>query len=127
MIVIVNKANIKKIQKSNSILITDRDIYDYLNGEKLFFGVDCSQQHLPEDIIADTLSQLDSVKQERIILHTFNPIILNYFEDDFAIKNFYYQDKNGNLVKLFDHESMREKLTMAGPGEVVCDTIISEL
>ncbi|MFO7750382.1 MAG: hypothetical protein R6V54_09855 [Desulfobacteraceae bacterium] len=58
-------------------------------------------------------------------------MILNYIEDEVAIKGvvYLYKDKNGKTraVRLFDIPSMHKKLTVMGPGEVYEDTLLSQL
>jgi len=67
----------------------------------------------------------------QIVVTTHSPMILNYIEDHIAIEGvvYLYKDKTGKTqaVRLFDIPSMREKLTVMGPGEVYEDTLLSHL
>jgi len=56
----------------------------------------------------------------QVLITTHSPMVLNYLEDDIAIKGvvYLYKEQNGatQAIRLFDIPSMREKLTVMGPG-----------
>ena len=79
------------------------------------------------EILIDTLTQA----QPQIMMTTHSPIVLNYLEDDLAIKGVIYLYKKPNgatqAIHLFDLPSLRQKLTVMGPGEVYDDTLLTQL
>lgn len=61
-------------------------------------------------------------------MHTYNPLVLNYFTNDDAIDLFYiYNHTHSVEARLFRIPAMMEKLSVMGPGEVVADTNVDEL
>ncbi len=54
------------------------------------------------------------------IHYTCNPLILNYFTDDFA-KNVWIIDEDGNHICLGNDDHMLSKLSYMNIGEIVCD------
>jgi predicted ATPase len=67
----------------------------------------------------------------QILVTTHSPIVLNYLEDDIAIKGvvYLYKELNGatQAIRLFDIPSLREKLTVMGAGEAYDDTLLTQL
>lgn len=61
------------------------------------------------------------VKHDNVSFYTCNPLILNYFDDEFANKYLFFIDDNGNEIKFGEDESCQKKLKFMGPGEVLCD------
>jgi hypothetical protein len=55
------------------------------------------------------------------VWHTLNPLIINFFEDEFAKQYVYMIDENGEEIFMGTDESMLKKLKFIGPGDVVCD------
>ena len=72
------------------------------------------------ECLVDAIVEAGKVKD--IVLHTFNPGLLNWFEDSVAISSFYVLNEQGEPELLFGYKSMREKLDALGPGEAVSDT-----
>jgi predicted ATP-binding protein involved in virulence len=76
---------------------------------------------------------VDSLVQAppQVLVTTHSPMVLNYLEDKIAILGviYLYKEQNGatQAVQLFDIPSMREKLTVMGPGEVYEDTLLTQL
>ncbi|OQY51669.1 MAG: ATP-binding protein [Candidatus Parabeggiatoa sp. nov. 2] len=79
------------------------------------------------EFLMDTLVEA----RPQVLITTHSPMVLNYIEDDIAIKGvvYLYKEPNGatQAVRLFDIPSLREKLTVMGPGEVYDDTLLSQL
>jgi len=55
------------------------------------------------------------------IYHTLNLLIPNFMFDDQASDLFWLIDAEGNHVHMKEDEHMQKKLTMMGPGDVLCD------
>jgi hypothetical protein len=83
--------------------LTDKHVYDLVNNGLTF-----------EKIAME-------VTKDNANLHTFNPLLLNFFENEYAINNFVVF-KNGRFLKLFENDNIKNKLKSMGPGEVVADT-----
>ena len=81
---------------------------------------------ITEDLV-DAL--VKSSKQMMVTTHS--PMILNYLEDEQAIKSviFVYKNKQGmtRSIPFFEIPSMKEKLSVMGPGEVFVDTELGKL
>lgn len=104
------------------IVLTDGDIYEILNG-KQFEGRNYTVEKLGDfvDKIVDI-----GYNEKDVIVHTFNPLVLNFLHDVVALESVYYAHDNV-LFRVFEHDSMIEKLTILGVGEVICDTYINLL
>ncbi len=67
----------------------------------------------------------------QVLVTTHSPMVLNYLDDDVAAEGvvYLYKDRNGatRAVRFFDIPSMREKLTVMGPGEAYEDTVLPQL
>ena len=67
----------------------------------------------------------------QVLVTTHSPMVLNYLEDDIAAQGvvYLYKDEDGKTqaIRFFDIPSMREKLTVMGPGEAYEDTLLTEL
>lgn len=79
------------------------------------------------EFLIDTLVET----RPQMLITTHSPMVLNYLEDNIAIKGvtYLYKEQNGatQAVRLFDIPSLREKLTVMGPGEVYDDTLLTQL
>ena len=68
---------------------------------------------------------------KQIMVTTHSPMVLNYLEDEQAIKSviFVYKNKQGltRSIPFFEIPSMKEKLSVMGPGEVFVDTELARL
>jgi len=106
-------AILAQLSKGQSFLLLD-EIENGINPELIEFLVDSLVQSPPQ-----------------VLVTTHSPMILNYLEDDIAIEGviYLYKTQNGSTqaVRLFDIPSMREKLTVMGPGEVYEDTLLTKL
>ena len=65
------------------------------------------------------------------MITTHSPMILNYIDDETAIKsvNYIYKTEEGftKSIPFFSIPSMKEKLELMGAGEVYVDTNLSNL
>lgn len=106
-------AILAQLSKEQSFLLLD-EIENGINPELIEFLVDSLVQSPPQ-----------------VLVTTHSPMILNYLEDDIATAGviYLYKKPNGSTqaVRLFDIPSMREKLTVMGPGEVYEDTLLTQL
>ncbi len=102
-----------QLSKEQSFLLLD-EIENGINPELVEFLVDSLVEASPQ-----------------VLVTTHSPMVLNYLEDEVAIEGvvYLYKGENGatQAIRLFDIPSMREKLTVMGPGEVYEDTILSQL
>lgn len=68
---------------------------------------------------------------KQIMVTTHSPMVLNYLEDEQAIKSviFVYKNKQGmtRSIPFFDIPSIKEKLSVMGPGEAFVDTELGKL
>lgn len=127
LIVIINKCKnsiIKSIEKELEIdiTITDKNIYSILNSEIDFNGKKHSLYKIEKFV--DEIVNVSNSK--RVLLHTFNPLILNFFEDEVAKNSFVTTIDGINFTKFFENEKNKSKLECMGPGEVVIDTKFEE-
>lgn len=96
-------------------LINDIFLFKIFNGEENFLNKKYNFTEI-ENLIDDIVSFYED---NNVILHTFNPLVLNYFTDEVAVKTFYFKNKNNEFEKFFDDKEKMNKLDMMGPGEVV--------
>ncbi len=102
-----------QLSKKQSFLLLD-EIENGINPELIEFLMDTLVQAPPQ-----------------VIVTTHSPMVMNYIEDEIAIKGVVYlhQNKSGETqaIRLFDIPSMRKKLSVMGPGEVYEDTLLTRL
>lgn len=129
--IIVNKCPIDIIKShndlKNTLFVNDGDVYNFLNGNAIFLGKSFAMSDIEE--IADAIiEQNKKFPSDNIIIHTFNPLFLNFFTDEDAKEYFEYYDKKTNsFKKFFSIERVLNKLDVMGPGEAVCDTDMNYL
>jgi hypothetical protein len=102
---------------------------------KLYFG------RIPDNSYYLDIALLDAVKRNEynfenaveylfetkfptdtdIILHTLNPLLLNYLDDYFAKEYLYFIDKEGNHIKCGDDSKFLKNLEFMQVGEAICD------
>lgn len=123
--IIVSKCKrevIDSMVKDFDIFISDKDIYPILNSESYFNGKEYSFYDI--ESFADEIVRIS--KEKKVLIHTFNPLILNFFEDDIARESFFIIKNKDKLIKFFDDERINEKLMCMNPGEAVVDTKFDE-
>ena len=102
-----------QLSQEQSILLLD-EIENGINPELIEYLVDNLVEAVPQ-----------------VVVTTHSPLILNYLEDDVAEKGVIYLYKNKlgatQAIRLFEIPSMREKLSVMGPGEAYEDTILEKL
>lgn len=102
-----------QLSLAQSFLLLD-EIENRINPELIEFLMDTLVEAFPQ-----------------ILITTHSPIVLNYIEDDIAIKGivYLYKEQNGatQAIRLFDIPSMRKKLTVMGPGEAYDDTLLAQM
>lgn len=106
-------------------LITDAMLYDLFNGIQTFQGASYSYEE-----IESFMSHLWHFAEEDggfdVVLHTFNPVVVNFLEDWQARKSVFFYE-GGELKPVFGGmPGCDEKLTVIGPGDVISDTIFPQ-
>ncbi|MFO7886546.1 MAG: AAA family ATPase [Desulfobacteraceae bacterium] len=105
-------------------------IFAQLSKKQSFLLLDEIENGINPELIEFLMDSLVDAPLQ-ITVTTHSPMILNYIEDEVAIKGvvYLYKDKNGKTqaVRLFDIPSLYKKLTVMGPGEVYEDTLLSQL
>jgi predicted ATPase len=106
-------AILSQLQSKQSFLLFD-EIENGINSELIEF-------------ILDTLI----ASNHQVMITTHSPMILNYIDDETAIKsvNYIYKTEEGftESIPFFSIPSMKEKLELMGAGEVYVDTNLSNL
>lgn len=123
--IIVSKCKrevIDSMVKDFDVFISDKDIYPILNSESYFNGKEYSFYDI--ESFADEIVRVS--KERKVLVHTFNPLILNFFEDDIARESFFIIKNKDKLIKFFDDERINKKLMCMNPGEAVVDTKFDE-
>lgn len=104
-------------------------IFAQLSNEQSFLLLDEIENGINIELIESLLDVLVEAPPQ-ILVSTHSPVILNYIEDSIAIESviYIYKDTSGKTkaIKLFDIPSMKEKLTVMGPGEAYEDTSLTE-
>jgi predicted ATPase len=127
----LKKLLIQEQFKNTTLEIESRHIADgFLRLLAVFTQLSLAQRFLLVDEIENGINPelieflMDTLVKARpqVLVTTHSPMVLNYLEDDIAIKGviYLYKAPNGatQAVRLFDIPSLREKLTVMGPGEV---------
>lgn len=114
----------KERQPHHEILIDDLMLYRVLNGDLKF-----EEKNYNQDEIESLMNKIIELSQNKdILLHTFNPLFLNYIDDDIAKEGFVYFDDNENkFKKFFDLDVAKRKLKSLAAGDVIADINISKL
>jgi predicted ATPase len=105
-------------------------VFAQLSKEQNFLLLDEIENGINPELIEFLVDSLVKAPPQ-VLVTTHSPMVLNYLEDDIAIAGviYLYKEQNGatQAVRLFDIPSMREKLTVMGPGEVYEDTLLTQL
>ncbi len=136
----LKKLMIQEQFNAQTLEIESRHIADgFLRLLAIFAQLSLAQSFLLLDEIENGINPelieflMDTLVETRpqMLLTTHSPMVLNYLEDDIAIKGvvYLYKEQNGatQAIRLFDIPSLREKLTVMGPGEVYDDTLLTQL
>ncbi|WP_257264154.1 AAA family ATPase [Endozoicomonas sp. ONNA2] len=79
------------------------------------------------EFLIDTLVQAE----QQVLVTTHSPMILNFMEDDIATRSVQYLYKTAKgytrAIPFFSIPSLKEKLTVMGPGEAFIDTDLNRL
>jgi len=104
-----------RLPEHDEIVYLDSMILSCLIAEEYKFNnaVDAMVKHL--------MTNWDDNDFKDVVCHTLNPLIINYFTDDFAKEYMWMIDEDGNHIKMGDDEHMMNKLDCLGVGEVMCD------
>jgi len=104
-------------------------IFAQLSNDQSFLLLDEIENGINLELIESLIDVLVEATPQ-ILVSTHSPVILNYIEDTVAIDSviYIYKNRSGETksIKLFDIPSMKEKLTVMGPGEAYEDTSLTE-
>jgi len=114
----------KHFDLNKIVFINDGHIYSFINGDAVFAGKVFSNNASSLEEFGRALLELNNnFSQEDIVVHTFNPLILNLFDDEQAKEFFVYYDKKRDCFKpVFTIKSMLEKLQYMSAGDAVAET-----
>lgn len=105
-------------------------IFAQLSKEQSFLLLDEIENGVNSELVEFLMDSLVQA-QPQVLVTTHSPVILNYLEDDIAMKGviYLYKQQNGatQAIRFFDIPFMREKLTVMGPGAVYEDTSLIQL
>jgi len=105
-------------------------ILSQLQSQKSFLLFDEIENGINSELIEYLIDTLIASKHQ-VMITTHSPMVLNYIEDEVAIKSVHYIYKTEEgftkSIPFFDIPSMREKLELMGVGEVYIDTNLSNL
>jgi predicted ATPase len=97
---------------------------------KDFLLFDEIENGINPELVEFLVDSLISSKHQ-ILITTHSPMILNFIEDEEAIKSvkYIYKTKKGftKIINFFEIPSMLKKLSVMGAGEVYVDTNLSNL
>jgi len=101
-----------------------------LQSEKSFLLFDELENGINSELIEFLLDSLIA-SEHQVMITTHSPMILNYIDDEVAMKSvqYIYKTEEGftKSIPFFDIPSMKEKLEFMGVGEVYVDTNLSNL
>lgn len=114
----------KDRQPHHEILIDDLMIYRVLNGDLKF-----EEKNYNQDEIESLMNKIIELSRNKdILLHTFNPLFLNYIDDDIAKESFvYFDEKENKFKKFFDLDLAKRKLKSLAAGDVIADINVFKL
>lgn len=101
-----------------------------LESQHEFLLFDEIENGINPELVQFVIDILTNARQQ-IMVTTHSPMILNYLDDDTARESvmYMYKSEEGKTkaIRFFDIPSLREKLTVMGPGEAFVDTNLVEL
>ena len=125
-----NKKLVTEAKYLNDGILRLITILAQLETEKSFLLFDEIENGINSELVELLLDSLIG-SEHQVMITTHSPMILNYIEDDIALKSvqYIYKTKEGftRSIPFFDIPSMREKLEMMGAGSVYVDTSLDEL
>jgi len=105
-------------------------ILSQLQSQESFLLFDELENGINSELIEYLIDTLIASKHQ-VMITTHSPMVLNYIEDEVAMKSVHYIYKTEEgftrSIPFFDIPSMREKLELMGVGEVYIDTNLSDL
>ena len=105
-------------------------VFTQLSKEQSFLLLDEIENGINPELIEFLIDELVGANPQ-VLITTHSPMVLNYLEDEVALKGVIYVYKNHRgatqAKRLFDIPAMREKLSVMGPGEVYEDTLLTQL
>lgn len=97
---------------------------------KAFLLFDEIENGVNPELIEYLIDQLVNA-EDQVLVTSHSPLILNFLEDEIAIKSviYLYKEQQGftRAIRLFDIPSLRKKLEFMGPGEAFADTDLTHL
>lgn len=133
LIIVVNRFPGIKQYCQDKKLFTDAFLYDLFNGDDGFRG-DAFDESFKGDaysiddlerFMADLWGYAQGATFD-VVLHTFNPMVINYLEQWLARESVFYYEA-GELKPVFGAmPGCDEKLAVMGPGEAVADTLFPQ-
>ncbi len=98
--------------------------------EHSFMAFDEVENGINPELIEYLIDTLVSAEQQ-VLVTTHSPMILNFMEDDVAVDSVQYLFKTVDgytrSIPFFSIPSLKEKLTVMGPGEAFIDTDLTQL
>lgn len=123
--IVINKFPGVQTYCDDKALLTDAFLYDLFSGNMTFQGVEYTCKDM-ESFISHLWHFAEGDGGFDVVLHTFNPMIVNYLEDWQARKAVFFYE-GGELKPVFGGmPGLEEKLTVMGPGEAISDTIFPQ-
>lgn len=74
-----------------------------------------------DTMVSHLLTNWDEDDFKDVIIHTINPLIINFFTDDFAKAYLWMIDEEGNHNNMGTDDHMLSKMDYLSPGDVMCD------
>lgn len=111
-------------------VINDAMLFSALNHENTLLPFNFSLQ---QDHIIDELEySLLELGFPKILIHTFNPLIINALEpnssdDKRLTKSFVLYAKNIGFRNILEHKSITKKIEVMSIGEVIADTFMQDI
>ena len=101
-------------EELNNVVMIDEIFLPFLKSANYFMEV------AAEVFVAELLAKSEFLSNE-VIAYTMNPLIINYFTDEFAKEYMWFVDETGNHIKVSDDESMLVKFEWGSVGEIMAD------
>jgi hypothetical protein len=132
LVVLINSASAADIKAEfpDHHVYTDADLFSILNGDVRFFSDLYNQGDIQK--VCEVIEK-NSIKFP-ILIHTFNPLIINYLEayadDKFCMilskKRFYLANNENKFIRILEIPEFTKKIDTLCVGEAVCDSYLSK-